>query len=116
MSDLDIIREQHQPDRPDGFQSCKTCIHFEPYEYDTTPDPWPCDTRRETERADKAEAALAESQGIRDRLANVHAENDARRADADRLAKALRTLCDGAFVTAWEDARAALRQHEEMER
>ena len=60
MTDLSIIRERHQPDRPDGFQSCKTCIHFEPHEYDPTPDEWPCDVRIVLDALDGAAAAERE--------------------------------------------------------
>ena len=46
----DEIRERHQPDRLDDYADNPRCL----FDYRL----WPCDTARETERADKAERAL----------------------------------------------------------
>jgi hypothetical protein len=86
-------------------------------------DSWPCDAIREADRADKAEAALA---GCIDRCSRtigsgvdlLH-EREAARADAERLAEALRTLVVYGTTSVvpvdrdLSDARAALAAHEE---
>jgi len=62
--------------------------------------PWPCDAIREADRAEKAEAALAECQKnaasflewAHLRYGDLTADVDAARADAKALAEALRTV------------------------
>lgn len=133
-------RERHYPccDNHEGIDPpvCTGC---------TINHGWPCDAIREADRADKAEAALAEMATKRDLVADemvaaraaldsaqararstmllyqaAAAERDAARADAERLAEALRPhhgpwYDDGGCICGHDpcDARAALAAHDE---
>lgn len=127
MSDLDTIRERHYvvsgPDAPDGF--CVECFNYEQGPY------LPCDTRVVLDALEK-EGRLAFERKHEARAARSNADDF--RADADRLAEALRAfvkaddvhtehMCSPGFCNdlvgmdfddAMPAAREALRQHEEM--
>jgi hypothetical protein len=129
MTDIRRSRHVHvNADQPEGG-ICDYCDRI-----------WPCDAIREADRADKAEAALAEhiaveGQGGYLMYDSMRQQRDAARADAERLAEALERLTcqdDGTFNTlrddfpdggdivlrwpgnrqSWENARAALAAHE----
>jgi len=116
VSDIDTIRERHWQN-PDG--KCASADH-------AYPSAWPCDTRVVLDTLDRALVAaegLAEAdKRHRDahEMASWYEDRErAARADADRLAEALRAYMeaeDSFRDTTYDTAIEALRLHDEAER
>ena len=101
MSALERIAELHRPVHEGKWAGrCKTC-HLQ----------WPCPTRRLVDEAADDGALIVESWCVS--CAKSEAQRDLARADADRLAAALRWLESEAY---WEsgngDIYAALAAHD----
>ncbi|MCU0506587.1 MAG: hypothetical protein MUE82_12630 [Chloroflexi bacterium] len=110
MTDIDAIKERHVPDYPPSYKAHEgPCCAHDRF-------PWPCDTARETERADKAEAALAALEEAFPYAARTMHERDAAREDAERLARYARhaNLCDYARTSCTCGFREVLAAHDAL--
>jgi hypothetical protein len=102
------IRERHVAVSDEwNTQSCKRCYYVQPSE-------WPCDARVVLDALDREAANHDVTYRGAQRVSD---QRDAARADADRLAEALRPIVaqawpyDSTHNKFWYVAREALRQH-----
>ena len=108
MNDLDAIRERHQQEG--DFDACEYCGSK------VVEDGWPCDTRIVLDALDSSRKAHRDAH----EMASWYEDRErAARADADRLAEALRAYMeaeDSFRDTTYDTAIEALRLHDEAER